>query len=334
MSNVKCMQTCLAEMNQQIIHMAWYVARSHTRCIGVPTGLDGDKRMDRVGQPQKGSVTWSVLYPAVVVVVVVISMKLYFPIVELYLYRLSQNSNPPIPRQKKKIQNCTTSRQQQSDSSCRTEHEVSQREILEKKAPNRKRENLKRGEVTMVTHDHYTILNLQFTESSSSFSKQQLKLAYHQALLKHHPDKTQDQDNDKTPRHGHPSPTNVYTIDEITTAYKTLSDPLQRAEYDRSLRLDRLKTVEREKTGAVFHTGLEVVDLEDLQEEEEEGSDGLFWFRGCRCGDERGFMVTEEDLEREEEHGEVVVGCRGCSLYMKVLFAVGGDDEPEAEQKT
>ena len=193
----------------------------------------------------------------------------------------------------------------------------------------------------MVTHDHYTILNLQFTESSSSLSKQQLKLAYHRALLKHHPDKAQDQDHRRgsgnTSGNRHPtSSSNIYTIDEITTAYKTLSDPAQRAEYDRSLRLDRLKTVEREKTGAVFHTGLEVVDLEDLQEDEKEGSDELFWFRGCRCGDERGFMVTEEDLEREVEHGEVVVGCRGCSLYMKVLFAVGGDDEPEAEaeQKT
>lgn len=187
----------------------------------------------------------------------------------------------------------------------------------------------------MVTHDHYTILNLQFTESSSSLSKQQLKLAYHRALLKHHPDKTQDQGDNGSRTHRHPT-SSVYTIDEITTAYKTLSDPAQRAEYDRSLRLDRLKTVEREKTGAVFHTGLEVVDLEDLQEDEKEGSDELFWFRGCRCGDERGFMVTEEDLEREEEHGEVVVGCRGCSLYMKVLFAVGGGDEPEPEagQKT
>ena len=271
------------------------------------------------------------------VVVVVVSMKLYFPIVELrsiYIYRLSQNSNPPIPAKKeKKNHSCTTSRQQKSDSTV-AQHEVSQRKILEKSA---KEKGKTEKEVKMVTHDHYTILNLQFTESSSSLSKQQLKLAYHRALLKHHPDKAQDQGDYGTSR-GHASPTNTYTIDEITTAYKTLSDPAQRAEYDRSLRLDRLKTVEREKTGAVFHTGLEVLDLEDLQEEEKEGSDELFWFRGCRCGDERGFMVTEQDLEREEEHGEIVVGCRGCSLYMKVLFAVGGDGgdepEPEAEQKT
>jgi hypothetical protein len=63
----------------------------------------------------------------------------------------------------------------------------------------------------------------------------------------------------------------------------------------------------------------------------EETSDGegqvlLCWYRGCRCGDERGFMVTEMDLEKEAEHGEVVIGCRGCSLWMKILFAMEEGD--------
>ena len=317
--------------------MAWYAALSHTRCIEIPTGLDGNKGMDRVGLPQRGSVTWSyfIQYKPSCSCSRCINEALFSYCRTIYIYRLSQNSNPPIPAKKEKknsqLHNISTTK---VGFYCRTEHEVSQRKILEKSA---KEKGKTEKEVKMVTHDHYTILNLQFTESSSSLSKQQLKLAYHRALLKHHPDKAQDQGDYGTSR-GHASPTNTYTIDEITTAYKTLSDPAQRAEYDRSLRLDRLKTVEREKTGAVFHTGLEVLDLEDLQEEEKEGSDELFWFRGCRCGDERGFMVTEQDLEREEEHGEIVVGCRGCSLYMKVLFAVGGDGgdepEPEAEQKT
>ena len=113
----------------------------------------------------------------------------------------------------------------------------------------------------------------------------------------------------------------TYTIDEITTAYKTLSDPHLRAEYDRSLRLDRAKIAERERTGDVFHTGLEAVDLEDLACDEGD-AENLVWYRGCRCGDERGFLVSEMDLEREVEQGEVVVGCRGCSLWLKVLFAV------------
>ncbi|KAJ5129874.1 uncharacterized protein N7515_005913 [Penicillium bovifimosum] len=188
---------------------------------------------------------------------------------------------------------------------------------------------------TACSVDFYEILSLPFTGSSSTvLSKQQIKLSYHKALLKHHPDKAGAVARE-TGLNGPTTSTSTpnsflarsddtsrqpYTIDQITTAYKTLSDPVLRAEYDRSLRLDRLKVAEREKTGDVFHTGLEVVDLEDLACEEAEAGD--CWYRGCRCGDERGFLVNEEDLEREAEHGEIIIGCRGCSLWLKVLFAV------------
>lgn len=185
--------------------------------------------------------------------------------------------------------------------------------------------------------DYYQTLGIPFTSSSAALSKQQLKVAYHKALLRHHPDKagavTQDEATKRSAHDAISSPSRwtderatqrTYSIDEITTAYKTLSDPALRLEYDRTLRLDRLKVAEREKTGDVFHTGLEIVDLEDLACDEY-GEDGTCWYRGCRCGDERGFLVREEDLEREADHGEIVVGCRGCSLWLKVLFAVEED---------
>ncbi|KAI9036999.1 DnaJ-domain-containing protein [Aspergillus affinis] len=211
-----------------------------------------------------------------------------------------------------------------------------------------------------LTHDHYEILSLPFststTTTTTSLSKQQLKTAYHKALLKHHPDKassvTKDTDlqtQSQSQSYSQPKtnlltslatptvPESAYTIDQITLAYRTLSDPQLRAEYDRELRLDREKAARREKTGTVFHTGLEVVDLEDLACDEGDDETGqATWYRGCRCGDEKGFLVTEDELEREVEHGEIVVGCRGCSLWMKVLFAVNedGDDIGDGGLKT
>lgn len=195
---------------------------------------------------------------------------------------------------------------------------------------------------TSTAPDFYEILNLPFPgPSTAPFSKQQLKIAYHKALLKYHPDKApsanaiaKEQATTSTPL---PSTTDYepsrtgnkpITVDEITTAYKTLSDATLRADYDRALRLDRSRLAGREKNGgAVFHTGLEVVDLEDLAyDEDSDPEGGDIWYRSCRCGDERGFLVSERDLEREAEHGEIVVGCRGCSLWMKVLFAVQDDD--------
>ncbi|GAD98232.1 diphthamide biosynthesis protein 4 [Paecilomyces variotii No. 5] len=195
-----------------------------------------------------------------------------------------------------------------------------------------------------VEQDFYAILDLPFTGASTPFSKQQIKVAYHRALLKYHPDKapaaagsvatTASTDRSR-------AETYTYTVDEITTAYKTLSDPFLRTDYDRSLRLSRLKAGEKHGNADVFHTGLEVVDLEDLGYEEvddnndghEADSEGSYWYRSCRCGDEKGFLVTEQDLEREAEHGEIIIGCRGCSLWMKILFAVEADDDNDVEEK-
>lgn len=177
--------------------------------------------------------------------------------------------------------------------------------------------------------DFYQILSIPFTGASTGLPKQTIKLAYHKALLKHHPDKAsavaQESVLSRATYNGSGADGNEsrYTIDEITTAYKTLSDTALRAEYDRALRLDRVKLAEREKTD-VFHTGLEVVDLEDLACDDSD-AESFCWYRGCRCGDDRGFLVTEDELEREAEHGEIIVGCRGCSLWLKVLFAVEDD---------
>lgn len=63
---------------------------------------------------------------------------------------------------------------------------------------------------------------------------------------------------------------------------------------------------------------VQYTDLEEFVYWEEEGR----WSLGCRCGEEEGFEVREEELEEEEEAGEVLVGCRGCSLWRRVGFAV------------
>lgn len=171
--------------------------------------------------------------------------------------------------------------------------------------------------------DHYETLDLPFP--LPSLTSQQLKLAYHKALLKHHPDKAKAASigptSPSSPTSAPSAQSQTYTIDQITTAYKTLSNATLRKSYDLTLREIR---AERKK-GDAFHTGLEPIDLEDF--ECEQCDTGDVWFRGCRCGDESGFIVTEEDLEKEVETGELVVGCRGCSLWVKVLFAVDGDDQ-------
>ena len=79
---------------------------------------------------------------------------------------------------------------------------------------------------------------------------------------------------------------------------------------------------ERHQPKQYSFEGLETVDLDDLDYDEEGGG---AWYRGCRCGSVRGFRVTEEDLEKEVENGDVVVGCVGCSLWLRVTFQAATD---------
>ncbi|KAJ3947969.1 Diphthamide biosynthesis protein 4 [Colletotrichum fioriniae] len=194
-------------------------------------------------------------------------------------------------------------------------------------------------------HTHYTILGISrklVQEQSTTAGPQQIiKRAYHRALLQNHPDKyPQLESNPATSTttrapSSHSSSTAAsatFSIDQISSAYKILSDPKQRAEYDRALDLapnnQGLQRGDGDEEKA-FRTGIEVVDLDDLEVEEPPSDDleaECSWYRSCRCGNPRGFLFTEADLEEAGENGELLVGCQDCSLWMKVHFAVVSDD--------
>ncbi|EEQ32758.1 Diphthamide biosynthesis protein 4 [Microsporum canis] len=196
---------------------------------------------------------------------------------------------------------------------------------------------------------HYEILHLP--HPPVSLRNQDIKAAYHRALLQYHPDKsgssTPSSPGEKagkreifprglnTPKYVAPR-----TVDQITAAYKVLSNPAAKAEYDQALLLSGFgktstATNRNENDDLVFRTGLEVLDLDDMVMEtvvsqpggDEEQNSIETWYRGCRCGDEKGFMVSETDLENEAEKGEIIIGCRGCSLWAKVVFAVHEDTD-------
>ena len=167
-------------------------------------------------------------------------------------------------------------------------------------------------------HTHYDVLQLP-REHSSRFSKDDIKFAYRRALLLHHPDKASGAQRSTALN---PSETDAqtprYSVDDIVLAHETLSDPVQRADYDSNLgRVDR-PGWKNEGGDRGTHVGVETFDLEDLIYNENDGT----WSRSCRCGNQEGYFVTDSDLEKESKHGEIYVGCRGCSLFVQVHFAV------------
>jgi diphthamide biosynthesis protein 4 len=140
--------------------------------------------------------------------------------------------------------------------------------------------------------------------------------------LQNHPDKESGNPTKKSER---------YSIDEITKAFSILSNPKSRVEYMTELKLlQSSRNADALKGTQAFRTGIEIVDLDDLDTDEAQG----IWFRFCRCGDEQGFLIREADLEEASDDGEISVGCRGCSLWLKVLFGVIEDTPPETTQTT
>ncbi len=162
---------------------------------------------------------------------------------------------------------------------------------------------------------YYEVLGLPLAlHNEPNLPAQLLRGAYRRALLQNHPDKS-------TAKSPLAAKSALFSIDQITQALSILSDVKARAKYDKELRLQNsTKDSSGEDHKEVFRTGIEAVDLDDLNFEEAQGIP--VWYRGCRCGDDRGFLVREEDLEEAGDDGEICVGCRGCSLWLKVLFAV------------
>lgn len=145
------------------------------------------------------------------------------------------------------------------------------------------------------TPDYYRLLLLPPPPHPTPLTASVIKKAYHRALLLHHPDKSR-----VTTKAG------TVTVDVLTLAYETLRDPRKRAEYEQS-----------RGAGAVGDGSVvQVTDLEEMVEGEGR------WTMGCRCGEEEGFEVCEDELEEAEAEGEVLVGCRGCSLWRRVQFGV------------
>lgn len=69
-------------------------------------------------------------------------------------------------------------------------------------------------------------------------------------------------------------------------------------------------------------TELDVWDLGDMNYDEKSQE----YYEGCRCGNRRGFSITEDELT-EVDATEVLLECPDCSHHVKVCFEVEDEDE-------
>jgi len=120
---------------------------------------------------------------------------------------------------------------------------------------------------------------------------EELKKAYYDLVLKHHPDKKSNSSDE--------DPEAFQSIDE---AWKTLRDPEKRRSYD-----EALKQKELEEQTLIYGT----FTLDQLSFSSDSGV-GVYSCV-CRCGGV--YKITKDDLEQFQFY---LVGCDQCSLMISI----------------
>lgn len=146
--------------------------------------------------------------------------------------------------------------------------------------------------VRLAYPDFYELLSVPRDASSS-----EIKIAYHRALLRYHPDKNSDnasRDNQS----------NCISISLIKDAYSTLYDPELREQYDASSHQRSVKTGPRPA---------QVVSLDEFEEVTTREQDNV-WCYPCRCGGM--YKISPIDME----NGLHLIGCNSCSEVVWVGY--------------
>lgn len=154
---------------------------------------------------------------------------------------------------------------------------------------------------------HYEVLGV-----SPNCDLSDIKSAYKDRLLAHHPDKNSS---------------GSISIDDIQEAYKVLMDKERRQRYDTSLN----KSMQRQGFN-ITGDGLDIYSLDDFAMHED---DECKWVKDCpRCQFPDSIKFTETDLvENGTEDGEggfdIIVQCESCSLWIKVKYYEANDNEDD-----
>lgn len=130
---------------------------------------------------------------------------------------------------------------------------------------------------------HYEVLGL---DGDTQWSTEDIKRAYRERLLQHHPDKVDGGDKG--------------SFLTVQRAWEVLRDGRSRSMYDAELGRQRLLKV---------HVS-EKVEADQMAWDETTGA----LSKPCRCGGE--FILSQEDAE----NGLSIVQCTNCSFHVEVMI--------------
>jgi diphthamide biosynthesis protein 4 len=152
--------------------------------------------------------------------------------------------------------------------------------------------------------DLYRVLNI---DKEIKPSTEQIKRKYLELVQLHHPDK-QDGCNDDD------------MFIQIQQAYEILRDTKKRKAYDEEYERYLYAT---NKTS--FGEVSEFINISEMEFLEEENK--FSW--SCRCGSS--YDIESNDVDGEHSFQSIIVGCRSCSLKIKVVNDLDDEDDEVTE---
>lgn len=138
----------------------------------------------------------------------------------------------------------------------------------------------------------------QILDVTEAASEQEIKAAYRQAVLRHHPDKSAALG----------TPTDALKYQELQNAWQILKDPATRAAYNQQLAL-----AAAQQQVFVSQT-ISLADMELPSEDSSEHSYTTCLQYPCRCGG--AYWLDPHSIGATEDNA--LLPCDTCSLYVEV----------------
>ncbi|GEQ67552.1 hypothetical protein JCM33374_g1217 [Metschnikowia sp. JCM 33374] len=169
---------------------------------------------------------------------------------------------------------------------------------------------------------HYEILGV-----ASDAPLKSIRAAYHQNLLRTHPDKAGPSIASASASTS--ASTQHASITELQEAYSILGDEEKRKAYD-----EELKSAFKKQGFNITGAGLDFYTLSEFQESEALDTGEYEWSKDCpRCASHRSIVLSESDLERgtpDDSGGyQIVAPCSACSLWITVLYEEEIDEDDD-----
>eukprot|EP01084_Bolivina_argentea_P047942 88379_1 len=158
----------------------------------------------------------------------------------------------------------------------------------------------------------YNILGVE-----QNVSIDELKQCYHKLVLKYHPDRNVNTDNNKSTTQNNKLDKNNELFLKIQEAWEILRDENKRKLYDKRLNQQKYK---QNSISISYKATLNECDFIDNETDENGNTTNIYEYP-CRCGDYFEIQIDASSMQKSKSNSNsIITSCVTCCLKLNVTF--------------